>query len=69
MAKVNIQHNPIVSEIFDDLEKYLDFCKDYGYKYDENELYNNKSFTYRQFIKHQQGKLVKDNWELDNKVE
>ena len=63
MAKSNIQSNPRVQQIFDDLEKYLEFCRAFGYKYDENDLYNQRSFNYRQFIKFSTGKQVKDNWE------
>jgi len=69
MAKFQYQSNPRVTQIFEDLEKYLEFCKDYGYVYDEAELYNNKSFAYRQFTKYLLGKPAKDMWELDVKTE
>ncbi len=67
MAKPEIKHNPRVRQLFEDLEKYLDFCKDYGYKFDESELYSNKSYVYRQFNKYLTGKPVRDMWELDAK--
>ena len=63
MAKVQIQHNPRVHQIFEDLEKYLAFCQDYGYKYDEADLYNPRSYVFRQFTKFSTGKQAKDNWE------
>jgi hypothetical protein len=63
MAKPSFQPNPRVQQIFEDLEKYLDFCKDYGYKFDESDLYNQKNYVYRQYIKFSTGKQVKDNWE------
>lgn len=63
MAKIQIQHNPRVNQIFDDLEKYLNFCKDYGYKFDESDLYNQRSYVYRQYVKFSTGKHAKDNWE------
>lgn len=69
MAKYQHQSNPRVTQIFEDLEKYLEFCKDYGYIYDEKELYDNKSFAYRQFTKYLSGKSAKDMWELDVKTE
>lgn len=53
--------------IFNDLEHYLNFCRSYGYRYDESELYNNRSFVFRQFTKYQQGKSFKDMWEQDSK--
>jgi len=69
MAKPEIKHNPAVKQIFQDLEKYLEFCRTYGYVYDENDLYSNKSYVYRQFNKSLSGKPVKNNWEQDAKAE
>lgn len=69
MAKIEIKLNTIYNQIFDDLEKYLDFCKTYGYTFDETELYSTKSYNYRQYTKYIAGKAVKDNWELDGKPE
>jgi len=56
-----------INQIFDDLHGYLNFCRDYGYKYDEADLYNNRSYIYRQYTKFIAGKEVKDMWELDRK--
>lgn len=67
MAKPHIQSNPQVQQIFNDLEKYLEFCVDYGYKYNEKDLYDNKSYIFRQFTKSQQGKSVTNNWEIDKR--
>lgn len=67
MAKIEIKHNPRVQQIFDDLEKFLNFCKDYGYVFDEKDLYSNKSHAYRQFSKFLAGKPCKDNWSLDTR--
>ncbi len=69
MAKPDIKPNPRLKQIFEDLEKYLEFCKTFGYKFDESEIYSNKSFVYRQFTKYLSGKPVKDMWELDAKTE
>lgn len=63
MAKQTFQPNPKVKNIFDDLEKYRDFCVDYGYKYDEATLYDMRNYVYRQHSKQLTGKQVKDNWE------
>jgi hypothetical protein len=62
MAKPQIKTNPRVRQIFDDLENYLTFCQDYGYKYDEADLYNPRSFVYRQFTRYATGKQVRDQW-------
>lgn len=66
MAKFNYQPNPRVKQVLDDLGKYLDFCKEYGHKFNEADLYSNKSFSYRQFTKFLAGKPIKNMWELDS---
>lgn len=68
MAKLVYKPNPQVQVIFDDLEKYLNFCVEFGYKYNESELYDNKSYVFRQFTKYLQQKPVKNNWEADTKA-
>lgn len=57
--------NPKVSVIFDELDKYRDFCRFYGYKFDEADLYKPTSYVYRQFQKFKSGKNVKNQWEVD----
>ncbi len=54
-------------KIFEDLERYLSFCKGFGYRYDEADLYSTKSFAYRQFQKYEQGKPAKDMWAVDSR--
>lgn len=66
MSREN-KSNERVNQIFDDLHSYLNFCREYGYRYDEADLYNNRSYVFRQFSKFLQGKPVKDQWELDGK--
>lgn len=68
MAKVEIKENAKVKQIFQDLEELLNFCKDFGYVYDEKDLYSKQSYVYRQFLKFASGKSVKDNWSQDNKL-
>ena len=62
MAKQIIQSNPKVKQIFEDLEKYLEFCVDYGYKFDEATLYDMRNYVYRQHSKQLSGKNARDNW-------
>lgn len=54
-----------IKQIFEDLENYLNFCRDFGYKFDEADLYNNRSFAYRQFTKFVAGKEARDMWAVD----
>ena len=63
MARPTFQPNPKVKQIFDDLEKYLTFCQDFGYKFDEATMYDMRSFVFRQFQKNQAGKPAKNNWD------
>jgi len=65
-TQANKVPNPQTVKVFDDLDNYRNFCRDYGYRFDERDLYDHKSYVYRQFQKlHVTGKAVKDQWELD----
>lgn len=56
-----------VNKIFDDLDNFRDFCREYGYRYNEKDLYNWKSYAWQQYNKFLNGKTVKDMWEQDSK--
>ena len=66
MGRPQIRSNPRVTATFDDLDQYLEFCRGYGYRYDERDLYNWKSYAYQQFNKFLQGKPAKDMWSIDS---
>ena len=57
--------NPRAEQVWEDLDRYLDFCRDYGYRYNEADLYNNKKYPYQQFRKFTAGKNAKDMWSID----
>ena len=59
--------NPRVKHIFEDLEKYLDFCKEFGYRFDEADLYKDRSYVWRQYSKLLAGKPVKNMWGENSK--
>jgi len=65
MAKITYKSNPRVAEIQDDLDKLLEFCQDYGYRYNEADLYNFKSYAWQQYNKYSQGKNAKNMWDED----
>ena len=69
MSKNENRSNSRVNQIFDDLDGFRNFCRLYGYKFDEAELYKDRSFAYRQYTKFLNGKEPKDMWELDRKSE
>ena len=54
-----------VTQIFEDLDKYRNFCRDHGYRFDEADLYSQRSYVYRQYQKFTSGKSVKNQWEVD----
>ena len=65
MAKPTFKPNSRVHEIFEDLEKLMAFCQDYGYRYNEADLYNFKSYAWQQYSKLTSGKTAKNMWEED----
>ena len=67
MAKIAFKSNPRVIELQDDLEKLLEFCQDYGYRYNEADLYNFKSYAWQQYNKYSQGKNAKNMWDEDTR--
>jgi hypothetical protein len=64
---MNSSNNNPTNKIFDDLEKYLEFCKEFGYRYDESTLYNMRSYPYQQFTKFLAKKPAKNMWVEDAK--
>jgi hypothetical protein len=62
MSKVTIKHNPVVTQIFEELERFQEFCQEYGYRYSEADLRNFKSYAWQQYTKYSQGKNAKNMW-------
>jgi len=56
---------PAIRDVWEDLDSYLKFCRTFGYRYDEADLYNWKSYAWQQYNKHINGKRCKDMWFLD----
>lgn len=57
--------NPRTEQVLNDLQRYLNFCRNYGYRYNEADLYNNKKYPYQQFRKFEAGKNAKNMWDID----
>ena len=51
----------------DDLAKFLEFCVEYGYRFNEGDLYNFKSYAWQQYNKFVQGKNAKNMWVEDSR--
>ena len=68
MGKAAIRHTLSTDHaIFEDLDRFHNFCRDYGYKYNEADLYNFKSYAWQQFNKFASNKNFKDMWSEDLK--
>jgi len=59
--------NPRTRQTFDDLEAYRLFCRDYGYRFREEDMYNMRTYPFQQFNKYRNGKRAKDQWSYDAK--
>jgi hypothetical protein len=66
MGKPPIKTNAKAMSVLDDLQQFLEFCRSYGYRYNEADLYNWKSYAYQQFNKFLNGKPAKDMWIIDS---
>jgi len=62
MGKPQHKPNPRAIAIMDDLERYQEFCVEYGYRFREEDLYNFKSYAWQQYNKYSQGKNAKNMW-------
>jgi hypothetical protein len=62
MGKISVRSNPVVNQIFDELEQLQEFCREYGYRYNEADLRNFKSYAWQQYTKYSQGKNAKNMW-------
>lgn len=65
MANNNKSNFSRVSQVFDDLDNFRNFCREYGFKFDERDLYNAKSHVFRQFQRVVAGKPIKNQWDID----
>jgi hypothetical protein len=54
-----------INQIFDDLDNYRNFCRDYGYRFNEADLYNPRSGNYKQFQRLLAGQKPRNQWEID----
>ena len=59
--KKYLQFKPEVTRIFDELDRYREFCREFGYVFNETHLGHNHS-PYNEFLKFQSGKTPRDNW-------
>jgi hypothetical protein len=56
--------NKQINRVFDELDAYKAFCVDFGFVYDEADLYKRNS-PYGQYERHRRGDPVRNNWLID----
>lgn len=67
MGKREYRPNPRALAVLEDLSLFLDFCVEYGYRFNEGDLYNFKSYAWQQYNKYSQGKNAKNMWVEDSR--
>ena len=65
MGKKLAYRNPRTEAVWNDLEAYRDFCRNYGYVFKEEDLYNMRTYPFQQYNKLRNGKNFKDQWGVD----
>lgn len=55
-----------MTKIFDDLDNYRNFCRDYGYVFNEAHLYKGDT-AWGQYSRWRRGDRVNDNWKKDSR--
>jgi hypothetical protein len=65
MGKPVYKPNPRALAIVEELDRFREFCVDYGYRFNEADVFNFKSYAWQQYNKFTQGKNAKNMWEED----
>lgn len=60
--KKYLRLKPEVEQIFNDLEEYEVFCRDFGRVFDQSEMYENRSINWQDFMKHKSGRHCRNEW-------
>ena len=67
MGKREYRPNPRALAVLEDLSNFLEFCRDYGYRFNETDLYNFKAYAWQQYNKFTQGKNATNMWDEDSR--
>jgi hypothetical protein len=57
--------NKLVNKTFDDLDAYRNFCVEYGFVFNEADLYK-RNTPYGQYERQKRGDYVRNNWITDS---
>lgn len=55
-----------IQKIFDDLDTYRNFCREFGHVFNEAHLYNSAT-AYGQYLRYRGGQRVTNNWKEDRR--
>jgi hypothetical protein len=64
-----LRMKPEVTNLFDDLDAFQQFCQNYGYVFDESHLYSDRSPAFNEFIKYTKGREPWDQWRTPKRKE
>jgi hypothetical protein len=67
MGKQHYKPSAKALQVQEDLSNFLDFVVEYGYRFNEGDLYNFKSYAWQQYNKFIQGKNAKNMWVEDSR--
>ena len=67
MGRPQYQTNARAMAAWNDLDRFRNFCVEYGYRFREEDLYNFKTYAWQQYNKWAQGKNTKNMWEEDTR--
>lgn len=56
-----------IKRVFDDLDDYKRFCKEFGWAYDEADLYREDAAGYAEYKRFKSGTRIPKNWMRDAK--
>ena len=59
--------NQNVNRAFNDLESFKAFCIEYGFAFNEANLYRRSAHAYSQFERVRRGEKIPNNWDSDTK--
>jgi len=63
---------PDINKIFDDLDYYRNFCREFGYVFNEAHLYNSKTADgptpYSHYERYRRGQRIVNNWKEDRRA-
>jgi hypothetical protein len=60
--------NQNVNRVFNDLDNFKVFCVEYGFVFNEADLYKRNTHAYSQFERVRRGEKIPNNWDTDARL-